>query len=341
MDGFKLISKHRKSIMGLAAIFILIFHGWNIRFSNVFILGNIEGFLKTYGYLGVDIFLFLSGYGLYYSMENGKLSTYYAHRITKLFPPAIVIYAAMAIVGKRGLEFFVKAVTGIGFYTESIYYCLWFIPAIITIALLYPFYHYIMKAFKDDVLFTMFALTVWFILTMALKDVMRGDLYGFTDRLPIFMTGVLFASISRQKKVHFNIKTWIFILLLCVTGIYCNHLYTDEGIEFIVPMSGCFIPAVLFSVPFVLLLAGLCELLQTKGPLKSVFKGIDKIFAFFGGFSFELYCVQEFVIGNVRYYLLSGMGVLTANILSLLAAVICGYILFLILNCYKYVGKRH
>lgn len=341
MDGFKLISKQRKSIMGLAGIMILFFHGWELRFGQVPVISSFEGFLKQNGYLGVDMFLFLSGFGLYYAMEKGKIGKYYAHRLGKLFPPVIVAALVYTLINNKGILFFIKAVSGYGFYFESIYTFLWYTTAIITISLLFPLYYFLMKKFANPVIFTILSLTVWFVLTMALRNVLRIDLYSFTDRLPIFMLGTLAGYLSKEKSFSFDMKTWITILAVWITGIYCVNLYMNKGVEFIVPMSGCFIPPVLFAAPFVLLLAGLFEKCQNGRFIPGFFKGIDKGLSFIGGFTLELYCVQEMVIDILKKSVLRNAGVLTRNILAFLIAILAGYVLHLLLNCYKlFMGKQ-
>lgn len=61
------ISKHRTALMGISALLIVLCHAnlYDIKVNSVtarlFSLGNV----------GVDIFLFLSGVGCYYSLKTG------------------------------------------------------------------------------------------------------------------------------------------------------------------------------------------------------------------------------------------------------------------------------
>ena len=56
------ISKYRTSLMGLSMIWVMLFHlPISLSFFNP---------IKSIGYLGVDIFLFLSSYGLYYGFKK-------------------------------------------------------------------------------------------------------------------------------------------------------------------------------------------------------------------------------------------------------------------------------
>lgn len=59
-------SKQRQLVMGIAALMIYFAHAYAI----VPVDGVIAK-LFSFGNLGVDIFLFASGFGMYYSLRNG------------------------------------------------------------------------------------------------------------------------------------------------------------------------------------------------------------------------------------------------------------------------------
>lgn len=63
------ISKFRTELMGVATIMILMCHSLVGTYSV-----QVSGYLRkilAYGNQGVDVFLFLSGVGLWYSLQNG------------------------------------------------------------------------------------------------------------------------------------------------------------------------------------------------------------------------------------------------------------------------------
>lgn len=68
MSNFELdaISKYRMELMGVSTIFILICHAAG---NNVFMPKWLM-YMVAQGAIGVDLFLFLSGMGLYYSLLN-------------------------------------------------------------------------------------------------------------------------------------------------------------------------------------------------------------------------------------------------------------------------------
>ena len=67
--NFTLVSKYRTELMGIATLWVMLFHYGNI---NIPIIDN----LRIIGYGGVDIFLFLSGIGLSFSIKGGVKSFY-------------------------------------------------------------------------------------------------------------------------------------------------------------------------------------------------------------------------------------------------------------------------
>lgn len=68
MNGFNLnlISKYRAELMGVSTLLILICHAAG---NDVFMPSWLM-YVVAQGQLGVDIFLFLSGMGLYYSLSE-------------------------------------------------------------------------------------------------------------------------------------------------------------------------------------------------------------------------------------------------------------------------------
>lgn len=72
------ISKNRTYLMGIAMILVVIYHAFSCVYNPIGVL-NI-------GYVGVDIFLFLSGFGLASSFEKNKISNFYKNRFTRIYP---------------------------------------------------------------------------------------------------------------------------------------------------------------------------------------------------------------------------------------------------------------
>lgn len=83
-NGFELLSKYRTVIMGFAALWILYFHSYALIFKSIPILGEIEEFIRKIGFCGVDIFFFLSGIGLTFSIKKYSIKEFYYKRIKRM-----------------------------------------------------------------------------------------------------------------------------------------------------------------------------------------------------------------------------------------------------------------
>ena len=87
----KLVSKYKKELMGIATIWIFLLHKWERIFGNIRIIGPIEWYTVNYGACGVDIFMFLSGIGLVFSIAKAKtIKEFYYRRIKRIFVPYII-----------------------------------------------------------------------------------------------------------------------------------------------------------------------------------------------------------------------------------------------------------
>lgn len=73
------ISKYRSPIMGMAIIWVVMFH-YRLQAPILSVISN-------YGYAGVDFFMFLSAFGLYYSMsKNDNVMMFYKKDFCAYFP---------------------------------------------------------------------------------------------------------------------------------------------------------------------------------------------------------------------------------------------------------------
>lgn len=136
------LSKYRSELMGIAMLMV-VFHHLPFEINN-----PIFHYVKQNAGLGVDIFLLLSGIGLYYSIskENTTLLDYYFHRAIRIFPIyALVILAVSIIKGNFNIVAYLLKVSTIGWWTTGECYD-WFIPTIVMLYAIFPvFYHFILR----------------------------------------------------------------------------------------------------------------------------------------------------------------------------------------------------
>ena len=89
--NLSLISRYRGELMGAAMLFIVLFHVWLPRTDAFF------GLRRT-GNIGVDIFFFLSGVGLWFSWTKlsaspvrSSLATFFKRRYLRIYPAWLIM----------------------------------------------------------------------------------------------------------------------------------------------------------------------------------------------------------------------------------------------------------
>lgn len=94
---YKKVIEHRSELMGIALITIILFH-WGSVHKYYDAYNFVSGIFSSYiGSIGVDVFLFLSGVGIYSSLQRNSLHVYFKNRVTRILP------AYLSIGGDFGL----------------------------------------------------------------------------------------------------------------------------------------------------------------------------------------------------------------------------------------------
>ena len=302
-DILALVGKHRKSIMGFAALYILFFHEYQLLFNPNSAIYQFQNALKKIGFMGVDMFFLLSGIGLMYSINKTRLRTFYYKRLRRIMFPFVCVGIIRAIVDKWPFESVIFNLTGINFYAKSMYSFLWFVPAIATFYLLFPLYNKLMNKAANKITFTAVIICVWLLVSMLCADFMnsigRTELYGFTNRIPVFIIGVLFGYLAQNKKLIVTKLGWVLIVMMNLTGCYLAMQTNFHGWSILVPVSNCCVPNLLMSVSLVFILAKLFDIISAK----TAGRGAESFFGFFGMISLEFYCIQEFLALKILGYI--------------------------------------
>ena len=352
-NGFKLISKYRAVIMGLAAISIYIFHAWIPLLRNpsnpaASFWGSAETFIRRTGYCGVDIFLLLSGIGLTYAIKKESIGKFYCRRIRRVYLPFLI--AGLIAWPACGWSFtdFLGNVSGYNFYAVNVNCFCWFVPAIITFYIFFPLYHKAFDKVKNKLLFTAFAILIWLLVTVLLTGRMRIDLYSITNRIPVFLIGILFGRIAQDKE-YIVFKAWHYLLLLLIyiAGLFLSYLYIFESFELIVPEGKLFLPNFLIAVSFPFLASKLMDIISRVLPRFG--KGLASVIGFWGMISLEIYCIYScFLVpfyGKIVLALFgSGMPKGVINLMVFALTTVLAWILYMackyFLKLIELVGKR-
>ncbi len=287
------ISAARGHLMGLAALWVALFHSLFLDFfqspllTQTHLLGLANRLQET-GNCGVEIFLFLSGLGLYYSFSGAKERSgrpvwdFYRRRFTRILPSVwIVSLIHFGRTGTSGLPFWLGRMLFYGYYLpDSGLLDYWFFALLVVLYLLFPLIWRVQEKWNGRGVALMIALSVGFALLLRVlfpsyfseKEIM------FT-RVPVFLLGTYFGRLSRR---HVRIPRWIpfACLALSVLGLVLIPA---------VPWPELFLRRyayALWATPLVISHAFLCSLVRRKTPL---YRGV----ALIGCFSMEIYLIYE------------------------------------------------
>ena len=299
-NGFQLLTKYRSALMGLSALWILYYHSGLPLIEEpsnpaIHLLYSLERYINRIGFCGVDIFLLVSGIGLTFAIKKGSLSTFYLHRIRRLLPAFITIAVIRSFIERWTILDFLGNVSGFNFYFHHIYSFLWFVPAIATLYLVFPLYYKLFLLAKNKYIFTAVTILIWLVISSVFQSLIRIDLYAFTNRIPIFVVGVLFGYLTQNKKqLVFKKITYLILSVLLIYGLILAYVYNFRSIKILIPQGNCFLPNFLIAISFPFLFSKLLDIFHQRIPKFE--KGIVAVLSFFGAFSLELYCVQDMLL---------------------------------------------
>ena len=208
-NPFKLqyLSDYRTELMGWSIIWIMMLH---FTFNQILPLG----FIAQYGYAGVDIFMFVSGLGLFFSLEkDSELVHFYKKRFLRIFPTYYVlgIFGSIFLYNDNLWQYLFRYST-IGFWNNSLY-AEWYIPSIVTLYLFAPF---IKKLFDKHLFYIIIAINVSLLFVsyyiVAEEYVTKGEAHFFLlYRIPAFIFG-MFCGYGLKNNISGKIFTFVLLI---------------------------------------------------------------------------------------------------------------------------------
>lgn len=319
----KKLFNYRTIWMGFAMLWIMSFHcHMNIGFRAI-------AYIREIGYGGVDIFLFASGIGNYfsYNRDNSPLD-FIKRRIFRLAPsyiPFICVWCIIMIIRNRLSPLYIPGnLLGIQNFSVSGTSFNWYLTGLIICYLLTPYFATFVKRnrFRNNCIFIIVLVIISFAFLNDHKFIISYS------RLPIYFIGMLFAKHSDTKITKKHI---LLGLLMFVIGCFCLvagfYFASDKLWNF-----------GLYWYPFILITPFLCYLISLVSMLfekNRVLKTILSIFSSIGNCSFELYLVHVFIFEMVDDFIAEGRvsHPILIWLLAVVFAFICAYSL-------KWVSKK-
>ncbi|MZI80707.1 acyltransferase family protein [Clostridium butyricum] len=327
--SYKLISKYRNELMGVALLWVILFHSCLPDFkSDSMYIKIIEygfAFIKKTGYGGVDIFLLLSSFGLFYSLSSKKefdLKEFYRKRLLRIMPTFICItllYSIYLMYNNR-LELIgvIYNVTTISYWFNMKEAVNWYIPSILVFYLLTPVYYTMFISKKKKELLTLTVCIIGFGIGLIAIGMKAYYLVNFLARIPIFFIGFLIGYYSKNnieiKKSSFILYMLSLMIGLLILGAMFTKIKNPYFRDY---------PFILITIPLSLLLAFIMEKLSLKY--------INSTLAILGKYSLEVYllnviftrefatlnkyfvCSKNLILYNVVVFMLTIIGAIIIN----------------------------
>lgn len=256
-------------------------------------LGRFVGFLHGNGGFGVDIFLLLSGMGLYYSTRNGiNLKQFYYKRFVRIFPLYFVIVGMFQIIYGHSFPDFILKATTIGYWTEGKMYD-WFIPNIVALYILFPVFRFAIFNRKYSNLAGIIIVAAMYI---GISCLPYGSNFQAWFRWPVFFLGAMVGKWIFTDDVKLSGGVIPLLLLISSVAIcaWADIYYYEDGLDPyttpIIKLNGwLFRPYIFMVIPFCLFAAYFISV-----------KNIDKVRSFLrliGTMSLEVYLLHgQFIV---------------------------------------------
>lgn len=283
--------------MGFAIIIVMLFHVPLSRLDPFF-------GLRRMGNLGVDIFFFLSGIGLWYSWAKQQdWRRFYLNRALRIYPAWLIVAGYFYISRFHGtttasyVDLAGDIIVNWDFWLHD-ELTFWYVPATMMLYLFAPPYMELVRRHPIYRWLVVLPL-MWCIIVQYVAPVHQavGHIEIFWSRVPIFFLGINFAEAVRQKREIDKQAWWMIIGLFALSLWACiwleqmRHgrfpLYTERMLYIVLAITTILIMSKVFD--------WLC------GSKAGTY--VNKWFAWVGGISLEIYLVHvQFVLNPLQQY---------------------------------------
>lgn len=283
------ISRYRGELMGIAMLFIILFHVSLPR--NDLFFG-----LRRMGNIGVDMFLFLSGIGLWFSwIKTPSARHFFMKRYLRVYPAWLIVACFYYIPRFHGGDL-MAWIDLIGDITINWDFWLhdeltfWYIPATM---LLYCFAPVYMELIRRHPIYRwlVVVMILWCVLVQYVTPIHQvvGHIEIFWSRIPIFFIGINMGEMVRSKQRIDGTGIWMILIMFVMT--LFTSIFLEQSRHGLFPL---YIERMLY-IPLTL-----TTILLLNRVLRRTPRWFNKAFKFVGALSLECYLIHiHFVLDHL------------------------------------------
>lgn len=329
------LSTYRSHLMGLAMLYIILFH---ITFLKVrFGIGLIDFFAGS-GNSGVDIFIFLSGLGMIYSLsKNFKLKEFYKKRLLRIYPgyiPLVGLYSLVCMkAGLCSIRLLLANCAGISFWFSSSPCAFnWYVPAILLFYLLTPGIFLLLKnggtRQRNAVILCVLAILL---LIINIDFIKVKRLNVAFSRFPVYILGMLagFWLLEKRSIRKSEYDSLIPIFFVCILLAYVKSHWHIPIIGWHWLLYAIIMPA------FCLIASRIMTRVNAGSP-------VMRFLSWTGKNSFLIYLLNIIIVRFIRMFFLHSPEntPLTYNLYALVSTALVFLLVYLYLSFKKYLMRK-
>lgn len=277
------LSRQRGAVMGFAILIVVLFHVSLPRSSSFYGLCRL-------GNVGVDIFLFVSGMGLWFAWQKSQeLRHYYARRFRRIYPTWLIVGGAF-YVWQYPSHKFSQSLVDLGgdilinwdfwLHDELTF---WYVPAIMALYIVAPLFLAAMQRNRDWA-WTVVLMVLWCVAVQWVTPIHQavGHIEIFWSRVPIFFVGIVCGEAVRQKRALSRSTIWVLCLLMAASLVLSWWLEQYRHGQF---------PLFVERMVYIPLTVAGCILLSLG--FERLPQWAQRPFVFIGGISLEIYLLHS------------------------------------------------
>lgn len=278
------ISRYRGELMGMAMIFVVLFHVSLPR-------GDAFFGLRRIGNIGVDMFLFLSGIGLWFSwMKSQDTKRFLLRRLLRIYPAWLVAACAFYVpdfLNRGGHSTSIVDLLGdimvnwdFWLHDELTF---WYIPATMMLYLFTP--AYLCLIIRHPIYrWLPVVMIMWCILVEYVTPIHQavGHLEIFWSRVPIYFIGINVGKSVQEKHAMDGTALWLILLIFGMA--FASSVFLEQVRHGQFPL---FLERMLY-IPLTVTAILLLNRLFRRTPA-----AFNRAFSFVGAISLEAYLIHD------------------------------------------------
>lgn len=287
------ISRYRSELFGISILSIMLFH-FTADFGHAVSHGVIDiadfpikcelilGYLRVFGSIGVEVFVFLSGMGLYYSFtKDDRLGNFYKKRFQRILIPYLIVGIIFWVIK----DFYYNNANTVTFLKDMTFYSLpsrgvhtlWFIGLMLGLYIVFPVIFKMLDSehYRTLNFIILLAVTYGFpVLIYFLNNEVSSNSAIATTRIPLFVIGCYMGRYIKEGRKLPWPSAVIFVAVSFMMKYTIMHFDTP-------PFFGRYFSGI-YSLGLIITVVTLLHLIRN-------WNGLNAVLRWFGKYSLEIY----------------------------------------------------